>query len=475
MAEVILPNDYEPRPYQARAMRFFDGGGRRAITVWHRRAGKDLTALHQTVKQAHREVGAYWHFFPTFTQGRRAIWEGYRKDGKRIMENAFPGFSDPKAAGSIVLKRDDAQMRIELKCGSVWRLMGTDRVESVGAGPKGVVFSEFALCRPSSWDLVRPMLRESGGWAWFITTPRGRNHASKLFQAATPDSGWYRDTQTVRDTGLTYASNRDPALELDADEMMAEERAEGMEEALVRQEYLCDWSAALVGSVWGDLIERAEQEGRLESFEHGSDGVYTSWDLGYSDATAIWFWRLGDGALDFVDHYEAHGQPMSHFFDVLEERAASKGYRYAKHWLPHDARARTLQTGQSIMDQCLQRWGADKVAITQSLGLQDGIQAARWLLQQRTRLHPRCGEGIEALRQYHYGYDEDARTYSRKPEHDWSSHTADAFRYAAVVARYTEQMTRKPAPRAKPGPVRPAPVTLDTLFAESGGPQRRRI
>lgn len=462
---VLLPNDFEPRPYQKRAMRALDMGAKRAITIWHRRAGKDLGAAHQTNKAAHEEVGMYWHFFPTFEQARRAIWEGYRKDGKRILENVFPGFLEPKRAGSIVRRVNHQQMAVELKCGSLWRLMGTDRVESVGAGPKGVVFSEFALCRPTAWDFVRPMLRESGGWAWFISTPRGSNHCKRLYDSATPGSGWYRDLQTVLDTGLTYASNRGDKL-LSPEEMMAEERAEGMEEALIRQEYLCDWTAALVGSVWGDLLEALEKAGGVADFEHDTDGIFTSWDLGLDDSTAIWWWRPNErGGVDFLDHYETHGRPMSHYLDEVEARGEKNGWRYRKHWLPHDARARTLQTGMSILDQCLERWGAGLVDIVPSLSLADGVQSARWVLQQPTRFHSRCADGVEALKQYHYAYDEDAKTFSRKPVHDWASHSADGFRYACVVARNSERLLRKPEP-PKRRPIEAPKLTLDQLWSE---------
>lgn len=464
MPTVTLPN-FKPRPYQAAALAYFDKGGKRAITVWHRRAGKDLGAMHHTCVRAHIEVGAYWHFFPTFEQARRSIWEGFTRDGQRILEQVFPGFLDPKRPGSIVARKNDQQMFLELKCGSVWRLMGSDRAESVGAGPKGVVFSEYALCRPSSWDLVRPMLRESGGWAWFITTPRGKNHAHKLYQAATAESGWYRDVRTVRDTGLLYHSNRGDKM-LTPDEMMAEERAEGMPEALISQEYLCDWSAALVGSVWGDLLQAIEARGGVGDFAHETDNVFTHWDLGISDSTAIWWWRPRGSGVEVLDFYEAHGKPLSHYLDELEARAALRGYRYAKHFLPHDARARTLVTGSSVLEQAVERLGADMVALTPSLSLLDGIQAARWVLQQPdTRFHARLGEGLEALRQYHYEYDESAKTFGGKPEHDWSSHAADGFRYLAVCARVVPGLLTV-APAEKKPAVRPLhqSFTLDELW-----------
>jgi phage terminase large subunit len=163
---------------------------------------------------------------------------------------------------------------------------------------------------------------------------------------------------------------------------------------------------------------------------------------------------------------------MSHFFDEVERR----GYRYVKHWLPHDARARTLASGTSIEDQCVERWGRSLTAIGPSLSLLDGLQAARWMLQQAIRIHPRCHDGLEALKQYHYGYDDDRHSFSKKPEHDWSSHTADAFRYAACVVRAAEVLTRKPpVPITRPVRSLDTLPTLDELFRanEGKGGQRR--
>jgi phage terminase large subunit len=431
--KVELPNDFIPRAYQTPYMRYFDMGGKRACWVMHRRGGKDLTSLHQTSKMAHERTGAYWHVYPTAEQGKKAVWEGFTKDGKRIMEQVFP---------RAIRKRPkefspNGEMVVELKCGSMWRLVGSDKISLVGAGPVGVVFSEYSVAKPSAWNFIAPMLDENGGWASFIYTPRGNNHGKRLYEMAKKNPEWFCRLMTLEDT-QAY----DPVATIKA----ARER--GMPEALVRQEYLCDFSAALVGAVWGDLLEALEKDGAMEEFGHERDGVFSSFDLGISDSTSIWLWRLNDGGVDFIDHYEAHGKPMSHYFDWLEQRSAESGYKYVKHWLPHDARARTLQTGQSILDQFIE-WqrthkGMGEVALGPSLSLLDGIQAGRWLLQHSVRFHPRCADGVEALKQYHYEYDEDRSTFGTKPEHDWSSHTADAFRYTACVTRVSEMLTRKP-------------------------------
>jgi len=472
--DVHLPNNYRPRPYQRRVWRYLEGGGTRVFNLWHRRAGKDLDAAHFECSSAHEKQGIYWHVFPTFTQGRRALWDGFTKDGQRIMEQVFPGFLDPKRMGSIVRRKDDQQLFLELKCGSIWRLMGTDRSEFVGAGPQGIVFSEFALCRPRTWDLVRPMLKESGGWARFITTPRGRNHAWEVFEKATSDNGWYRDVQTVWDTDgqIQWHSNKGGHVITTA-EMLDEERAEGMDEDTLQQEYGCDFNVANQGSIWAALVKDLEARGGLADYDSAGGDVFTTWDLGHSDSTAIWFWRLEAGSVHVFDFLEDSGKPLSFYLDALED----KGYRYRTHWLPHDARAKTLTTGSSTLEAVVDRVGKSAVRIVPMLSLADGIQAGRWLLQQKgTRIHPRCADGIEALRAYHYAYDEDAKSYSRKPEHDWSSHSADAFRYLAVVRRMAEKLLPKAVQVPKDDIRSLDKFTLDELWetneAAAGGRSR---
>lgn len=473
---VSLPNDFTPRDYQKRFMRAMDKGCRKAVWIVHRRGGKDLTALHQTCKMMHQRKGTYWHIFPSFAQARKAIWEGFTRDGKRILENVFPGFLDPKRAGSIVKRLDTQQMALELKCGSIWRLLGSDRVEVVGAGPVGVVFSEYAIANPRARNLIQPMLRENGGWQAYITTPRGDNHAKEIYDAAVKDTDWFCELQRLRDTkawanwtnakGQNYES---------ADEVMEEERNNGMPDALVAQEYDCDWSAALVGSVWGNLLDACARTGGMAPFEHPLADVFTTWDLGLSDSTAIWFWRLNDGGIDCIDFYEEHGKPLSHYYDEVER----KPYKYIKHWLPHDARQTTLASGVSILNQMLKRWPG-QVAIGPSLPRVDGIQAARWLLQQTCRFHPRTNDGVAALRQYHYKYDEEKKRFDVNPEHDWASHAADAFRVLASVVKVSDFLRPKIAPAGEVIPIaRPVHnhFKLEELFADHSQrvASRRRI
>jgi len=368
---------------------------------------------------------------------------------------------------------------VELKNGSIYRLVGSDKMEVVGAGPAGVLFSEYSLAKPKTWDLVRPMLRERDGWAWFNFTPRGKNHAWQLYEMARKDPTWFCDLQTLYDTRA-----------YDPEQTIAEERASGMPEDLINQEYLCDFNAANVGSFWGAAVAQLEKRGGLCAFTpSGVDDVFTVFDLGKTDDTAIWWFRPHAGGFDVLDHYASHGEEVSHYFAVLDERAERHGWRYRRFWLPHDARAKTLAARTSVQDQFMSKYPG-RVSIVPDMLVRDGIDAGRaLLLAPGTRIHARCSEvsgpkdcdGVEALRAYHREWDDEGKCFRQRPVHDWSSHTADGWRYMAVVAKEegrSSQNRREDAAR-KPGAIKTRSMadlgTLDELFSEceSGGDERR--
>jgi hypothetical protein len=242
-----------------------------------------------------------------------------------------------------------------------------------------------------------------------------------------------------------------------------------------------------VGSIFGSWVATLQQNGGICAFDHLNTNVITVWDLGHSDSTGIWFFRVRweqteDGKLeplyDIIDHYENANQGLSHYFSVVD----GKKYAYAQHILPHDAKAKTLATQVSVYEQCAEHWGAGAVSIAPDLSLADGISAGRWLLEQRTRIHERCDvpgrlehSGLEALREYRYEWDDIEHCYSTKPLHNWASHTADAFRYMALVAKHSELMLR-PAPGAKRVEVGPVEgnVTIERLLEMNEGHEGRR-
>ena len=237
---------FEPRDYQLDFFKAMDNGAKRAVLVWHRRAGKEIACFNYMIRQAYwHRVGTYVYFFPTSTLGRRILWDGANKDGKRFLDYI------PKEI--IEGQPNSNEMKVRLKNGSVIQIIGSDQIVNVGINPVGCVFSEYSLQDPKCWNFVRPILRENQGWAVFNFTPRGKNHAYDLWLMAKNNPDWFCQTLTIRDTGVLS----------DAD--MDAERAEGMSDHLIEQEYYCNFDQGSEGAYYAKLLSKAEQEGRIRS------------------------------------------------------------------------------------------------------------------------------------------------------------------------------------------------------------------
>ncbi len=222
---ITLP--YVPREYQIPTWAARHGGIKRSVKVWHRRAGKDLDDFNYTLDQMLRRVGNYWHVYPYYAQARKAIWEGKTKDGTSYLDFVPP---------ELIASRDKQQMSFQLKNGSIWRLVGADNPDSlVGAGPVGVVYSEYSLQKPSVSEYIRPMILENNGWEAYNFTPRGENHAYKLLEMAKDNPNWYVSILTVDDTGVITQAQID------------EERKQGKSEEIIQQEYYCSFKGSIEG------------------------------------------------------------------------------------------------------------------------------------------------------------------------------------------------------------------------------------
>lgn len=408
--QIILPNAWRPRAYQRRLWSYLEGDGpRRAVAVWHRRAGKDEVCLHWAACTAMQRVGNYWHMLPEAAQARKAIWDAVNPHtGRRRIDEAFP------LAIREGTRSDD--MRLTFRNGSTWQLLGADNFDAlVGAPPAGLVFSEYSLTNPAAWDYLRPILAENGGDALFMFTPRGRNHAWKLYELARGNHTWFAELLTVDDTGAI------------APEVIAEERKSGMAEEMIHQEYFCSFDAALPGAYYGKLLRDAEAERRVGHVPWSPDLLtHTAWDLGIGDSTAIWFAQMLGQEVRIVDFYESFGVGLDHYAKVLRE----KPYVYGEHILPHDSRVADLSTGRSRL-QTLAGLGISGRVLPREPNVEDGINAVRNLLPRCWFDADKCAKGLEALRQYRCDYDSERKIYSVRPRHDWTSHAADAFRYLA--------------------------------------------
>lgn len=394
----------------------------RAVAVWHRRAGKDSSALNWTAVAAHQRTGVYWHMLPTQAQGRKVVWDAIDAQGRRVVDTVFPR--------SIRAGTNKQEMKIELACGSIWQVVGSDNFNSlVGANPIGVVMSEYSLADPAAWDFIRPILAENGGWAIFIFTPRGRNHGHRLLQMAEKTPGWFAQTLTVDDTRRPDTKNgvttMVPVISARA---IAEDRASGMAEEIVQQEYYCSFDASLVGSYYGKYIEDLRRNGRIMRVPYDESlPVDTWWDLGIGDSTAIWFSQRAGDETRLIDFHRNSGQGLPYYVKILQER----GYVYGTHVAPHDIEVRELTSGKT-RKEIARSLGVDFV-VAPKVSIEDGIQSVRALLPKCIFDADKCVEGIDALSMYRKEWDEDKRTFKDKPLHDWTSDPADAFRYGAVT------------------------------------------
>lgn len=431
--EVELPaGGWRPRPYQRPLWDYLKHGGRHAVAVWHRRAGKDEIALHHTAKAAHKRVGNYWHMLPQYNQARKAIWEAINPHtGRKRVDEAFP----PELRKST----NQVEMKIEFHCGSIWQVVGSDNFNSlIGSPPIGIVYSEWAVADPRAHGFLRPILAENGGWSLFIYTSRGYNHGFSTFEAAKNDPGAFAQRLTALETGVFSAETLEAERRAYQDEYGEHEG-----DALFRQEYFCDFSAANVGAILGRYVEEAEKAGRISDSVTADGDIEITSDIGFRDTAAWWFWNPRPDGFGLVDYDEDSGLDASEWIPRLRSRLQSGGHRLAKIWLPHDAKAKTFQTRYSAVEQFLDAFGADKVAIVPESRKADRINAAR-IVMPRCHFHrTRCKHGLDGLRNWSYEYNEETKTYSKEPRHDWASHPGDGFSYGAQVMR-ERVMSAKP-------------------------------
>jgi phage terminase large subunit len=449
MPEITLPyNGWRPRHYQQKLWNFLEHGGKRAVAVWHRRSGKDETTLHWTACAAMQKPGQYWHMLPQAEQARKAIWAAVNPHtGKRRIDEAFP-----QELREATREND---MFIRFKNGSTWQVVGSDNYNSlVGSPPVGIVFSEWALSDPSSWAYLRPILRENGGWALFIYTPRGRNHGATTYESHRDDPEWFVQKLTAEDTDVF--SKESLAQEL-REYIREFGKADG--EARFKQEYLCDFNVAVIGAYYGQQLTQAEDEGRLTTVRHDKSlKVDTWWDLGRRDPTSVWFVQLAANEIRVIDHFsESYCEP-NELAKMLQERREKYGYVYGDHIVPHDAGQIRQGMGNKSLQSMFFELGFS-MSVQPRDDIQPGIVRTRQILDRCVFDREKCQLGLESLRNYHKEWSDRTKSYANQPKHDWSSHDADAFRTGACAyhdthaaqhnprrPRYSTQATRRASP-----------------------------
>lgn len=419
--QIIIPYNYKCRGYQTQ---FWEEmrTKKRAVLVWHRRAGKEKTCFNFQVQKAIQRVGIYYYVFPDSKMARRILWDGIDKDGFKL-RNHIPE--------QLVEGVNNTEMKICLRNGSLIQILGSRDVDSLrGPNPIGVVFSEFAEQSPMAWATISPILRENEGWAIFNFTPKGQNHAKELYDMATTNPAWFSQLLTVNDT-----YRQDGRLVITPEDI-EEERKEGMSEDMIQQEYYCSFTLGIEGSYYAKYVDEARKDDRIGTIPWDQHKrVYTATDIGYGDSTSIVFYQICGQEIHVIDYYENQGESMSHYARVLSR----KPYLYADHFAPHDIDSHSFSTGLSGKEVAAEL-GINFIALpTRKISVDNGIEAVRGIFNRIWIDKDKCKRLIKCLENYRKEYDLINNVYKFRPLHDWSSHGADAFRYMAIaIKRYVD-------------------------------------
>jgi hypothetical protein len=393
-----------------------DDKKKRAIYVWHRRAGKDLLALNRILYSAMFEaVGTYWHIFPSYAQGAKSVWQETNSEGRKYIDYI------PQ---ELIAKKNEKELKITLKNGSIYQIVGSDNPDSLrGAGIKGAVFSEYAEQDPRAWGTIQPMLLENNGWAMFNFTPKGQNHAYELYKMAQKmPEVWHSEIKTAEETGVFTQEQ--------LEQVRAEILSEGKTLDFFNQEFLCSFNNPIEGAYYSKIIDDLDKQGRIGDYPHNPAlPVFTFWDLGIGDATTIWFAQFVGNEIRIIDYIEDNNRGLASYIKEVKD----KTYVYEQHYAPHDIQIREFSNGKSRLETAYEL--GLRFMIAPKLSIDDGIDAVRSILPKCFFNEATTRRGLLTLKNYKKEFDNKNNTFKLQPKHDWASHGADAFRYLAVSYR----------------------------------------
>ena len=423
-SNIVFP--FKPRPYQLASLKARANGMLRGVCIWPRRHGKDLHGLQLLVAGALQRVGLYNYYFPTFSLAKKIVWKGMDKEGTPFLDYIPKELLKPGSEG-----KNETDLRLEFTNGSIIQLVGTDNINQnlIGINPVGCLYTEYPVQNPMAWDLTRPILAENGGWAWFLYTPRGRNHGYRLYQVAKEHpTEWFLShldiTQTTLHDGVTPVIT--PAF-------IQQEIEQGMDPDLAQQEYYCSFDAPMQGSYYGRLLAQSFLSDHVGVFPYDpARKVLSGWDLGVDDQTAIVYAQRHGDEIRLIDYYESSGEDFFHYF----QHTMAKGWTHDTVYLPHDAAKTEWGTGKSAEEIAVKAFREVGVSVvrTPKLDVNESIGVVRRLFP-RFRFHDdRVGKMryrghsfTDCLASYHKKYNEEKQEYENKPHHNWASHAASAL------------------------------------------------
>lgn len=436
--EISLPHNFNPRKYQIKALRALDRGATRVVLIWHRRGGKDKTILNWVIKKAWNEVGVYWYMLPEFSQARRVIWTNIDKNGFRFRDH-FPA--------QIVKRMDNQTMTIELINGSIVQLLGSDDPDKlVGAAPRGIVFSEYALSNPLCFQYLFPILKENNGWLIAVSTPRGKNHLHKLYEHTHKEmlAGSTKHFAQLLTIDDTFNDDGTPLLTLE--DIKSEQKVIGFSDDFIQQEYFCSFEGLMEESFYGKVMLEIRQSGNITKVPHNpAYPVEIVFDIGVANATVIIFYQRVGKTVNIIEVYSRYNEGLPHYAAYINGKRDT--WNISKIYAPHDMAVREWGSGVNRFKQASDL-GLKCVPVAK-MSVEDGINAVRSLLPICWIDEEKCELFLDALNQYKRLWDTQHKCYASQPLHDWTSDFADAMRYLAAAVKLGEAKDGSGAARPK--------------------------
>lgn len=274
-----------------------------------------------------------------------------------------------------------------------------------------------------SWKKLIPSIRKAGSEIWISFNPELKSDPAYQRFVLNPPPNAIVEKVSWRDNPWLSSEARAEKDHLKATDY---------------EEYLHVWEGELKqfadGAIYGKQLKKAREDNRIMSIPVDPIiEVETFWDLGRNDQTAIWFMQRIGGESRFIDYYENRLVGLDHYIQVLKEKA----YNYGTHYLPHDVEVVELQTNKSRREM-LEAGGIKPIHVVPRVAsLNDGIEMTRRAFGGCYFDEQRCEEGLDALANYQYVFDEKYGTYRQSPVHNWASNGADAFRQFGQGYKHT--------------------------------------